>query len=539
MTTPSNALPLAIQHFRENRLPQAEHVCRQILLSDPGHVVALYLLGAVLAQGGDKDAGIEHILRALRLKPDYAEARYTLGVLWHEQGCLPEAIAAFQIVLGIAPHRAEVHNSLGQALLDQGRIQEAAVCFQEAVRLNPSFAAAHNNLGMTCFDRDRFEEATACYREAIRLKPDLVEAHNNLGVIMAERHQFNGAVDAYAEAIRLAPENAEPRHNLAMLHLRLGDFIQGWRDYEWRWQTKQLKDALRKFPQPLWQGQPLLEGRVLLHAEQGFGDAIQFIRYARLVKQRVGTVICACPPALVRIFRTCPGIDIVAPAGEALPPFDVHAPLMSLPRILETTLESVPGEVPYLFADAELAERWANRLASLGTIRVGIAWQGNPKKWNRNLRCADERRSIPLRYFEPLAQVPGVRLFSLQKGDGSEQMQEIAGRFPIVDLGSAVDDFSATAAVVKKLDLVISSCTAPAHLAGALGVPVWVALGFSACWRWLHDRDDSPWYPTMRLFRQKSPGDWTGVFERLADALQEFSRKPASLVGVRDEPGAG
>jgi Flp pilus assembly protein TadD len=524
MTTPSDTLALAIQHFRENRLPEAEQACRQVLLSKPAHVVALYLLGAVLAQRGDKQGGMEYIEQALRLKADYAEARYTLGVLYYEQGRLQEAIATFQTVLGQAPHRAEVHNSLGRALLDQIRIQEAAICFRDAIRLDPRFAAAHNNLGMTLFDQDRLEEAVACYREAIRLKPDLVEAHNNLGVTLSEHQYFAEAMTAYREALRLAPGNAEAHLNLANQLLLTGDFAEGWHEYEWRWQTEQKKKDFKGFAQPLWQGEALANGRILLHAEQGLGDTIQFIRYAKLVKQRIGTVICQCQPSLARIFRACAGIDEVAPMGEPLSAFDVQAPLMSLPRILQTTLETVPGEVPYLFADAKLAEHWAHQLVPSGPLRVGIVWQGNPRTWDRNLQRADQRRSMPLRYFEPLARVPGVQLFSLQKGAGAEQIAQVADRFPIIDLGSQFNDFSDTAAAMKNLDLVISSCTSPAHLAGALGVPIWMPLGFSACWRWLLDRDDSPWYPTMRLFRQKSHGDWTGVFARMAEALLDLTR---------------
>jgi hypothetical protein len=274
----------------------------------------------------------------------------------------------------------------------------------------------------------------------------------------------------------------------------------------------------RNFPQPQWDGSPL-EGRtILIHAEQGLGDTIQFIRYAPLVKRRGGTVIVECQPVLSQLLAGCPGIDRLIAQGSPLPAFDVHVPLLSLPRIFGTTLADVPAEVPYLFADAALIERWRDELAGVPGVKIGIAWQGNTRF------PADCMRSIPLTHFAPLAQVDGVRLFSLQKGPGREQLAATAAYLPVIDLADRLDEkaggFMDTAAVVKNLDLIITSDTAIAHLAGALGVPVWVGLALGADWRYLLGREDSPWYPTMRLFRQTRLGDWDGVFERIASELR-------------------
>jgi hypothetical protein len=294
-----------------------------------------------------------------------------------------------------------------------------------------------------------------------------------------------------------------------------GHFERGWPEYEWRWRGNEAVFA--PLNQPLWDGSAL-EGRtILLHAEQGLGDTIQFIRYARLVRARGGTVVVACPTPLIQLLTGCAGIDQLIPQGSILPPFDVYAPLLSLPGILGTSLGSVPAEVPYLVADAELERHWREKLGPLRAFKIGIAWQGNPGY------LGDSFRSIPLTHFATLARVEGVRLFSLQKGPGSEQLSALGDLFPVTDLGSQLDNatgaFVETAAVMKSLDLIITSDTAVAHLAGALGVPVWVALPAVPDWRWMLDRADSPWYPTMRLFRQTAWGQWESVFARLASAV--------------------
>jgi hypothetical protein len=267
----------------------------------------------------------------------------------------------------------------------------------------------------------------------------------------------------------------------------------------------------------LWQGEPLAGKTILLHAEQGLGDTIQFIRYAPIVKQHGATVIVECQKPLLGLLQGCPGVDQLVGQGDAIAGFDVHAPLLSVPGILKTTVETVPARIPYLFPKPALVEHWRTRLIQLGGFKIGIAWQGNPRYPN------DRFRSIPLRCFAPLAQVPAVRLISLQKGPGAEQLAEVRNLFPIADLAGELDQqsgpFVDTAAVMKNLDLVITSDTAAAHLAGALGAAVWVALPSAPDWRWSLDRCDSPWYPTMRLFRQRDWGNWQDVFEEIEQAL--------------------
>jgi Glycosyltransferase family 9 (heptosyltransferase) len=305
--------------------------------------------------------------------------------------------------------------------------------------------------------------------------------------------------------------------NRALLWLMQGNWTDGWREYEWRLQTKEYRQ--HALAGPRWDGAPLAGRTIILVAERGLGDTIQFVRYAPLVRERGGRVIVLCQGALQPLLAGAPGIDQLAADDRPLPAFHVHARLHSLPAIFQTTLKTVPAAVPHLEADTALANHWSQELAAYAGYKIGIAWQGSRKF------AGDRERSIPLAHFKPLAEVRGVQLVSLQKGPGSEQLRDLGGKFPIIDLGGRLDvssgAFMDTAAVMKSLDLVVTSDTAIAHLAGALGVPVWVALSSSPDWRWMMERSDSPWYPSMVLFRQHRRGDWGEVFERIARAAKE------------------
>jgi hypothetical protein len=382
------------------------------------------------------------------------------------------------------------------------------------VRLNPQFAAAHNNLGIACWRDGRLELARACYEEAMRLRPDFAEAVNNLGNTLRDLGNLDEAQALFVRALALKPDYVDAHWNRALLWLLRGDFARGWPEYEWRWRLPSLPE--RPFPQPRWDGGPLQGKTILLHAEQGLGDTFQFVRFARLVKQRGAKVVLVCQPALVRLLAGSPGVDHLAAQGSPLPAFDCHAPLLSLPGIFGTDLNSIPADGPYLRADPALVEHWRSRLATLPGFKVGIAWQGSGR--NRS----DSRRSPPLEVFEPLARVTGVRLISLQKGRGAERAAAVARRFPVEELPGLDEDhgpFMDTAAVLRNLDLVVCCDTALGHLAGALGVTCWLALMAVPDWRWLLGRDDSPWYPHHRLFRQNRPGVWGSVFNRIAKEL--------------------
>jgi Flp pilus assembly protein TadD len=504
MTTIAETLALAVQVHQRGDLHQARQLYLQVLQADPANADAHHMLGVVAYQLGRCDLAVTLIGHAISLNPSMAAC----------------------------------HCNLGLARQGLGQMEEAVASLQEALRLEPDSVAAHNALGDTLRILGRVDEAELHCREALRLRPDFPEAHNNLGNAVTLQGKLDEALVHYEYALRLVPDFAKAHWNRAMLWLRFGDWDQGWPEYEWRWAQDGF--TRREFPQPMWDGSDLKGRTILLHAEQGLGDTLHFIRYVNLVKSQAGRVILECQAPLLRLLAHFPGVDDLIARGSPLPPFDVHLPLLSLPRIFRTSLATIPGAIPYLHADARLAEHWRREMTMCDVRRatcdvkapsfshapppspltpffhVGIAWQGSAANPD------DRQRSIPVVHFERLAEIPGVRLISLQKGDGTEQLSSFNDRFALHEFGEQLDEVSGafmdTAAIMKNLDLVICSDSAVAHLAGALGIPVWVALPLVPDWRWLLQREDTPWYPTMRLFRQNKFGDWSDVFQRIAAA---------------------
>jgi Flp pilus assembly protein TadD len=464
---------------------------------------------ACYRQGRFEEAAA-HYRRALEIDPEDADAHNNLGAALADLKHLDEAVDCYQSAIRLRPDFPDAHYNLGNALNELMRFDEAAASYREALRLRPDFFQAHYNLGNALHRAGRFDEAAVHFREALRLRPDSIPARNNLGLSLADAGHFAEALNHYDEALRLDPNAAEVHRNRSLVWLLQGDWERGLREFEWRWRCPELVPP--KLPRPAWDGSPLGGRRVLIYTEQGYGDIIQFVRFAAQVRDRGGFVILAAPERLHAILEGCPGVDRLVSRDRVFLEFDVHCPLLSLPHFFNIRPSTIPPAVPYLRAEPERVEHWKSQLAEIGGYRVGIGWQGSRGNWY------DSIRSFPLRTFAPLAAIEGVRLISLQKNASTAEEA-----VPLVDLGEALDASSAfvdTAAVMKNLDLVITCCSAVAHLAAALGINVWLAIPNVPNWRWLLGRDDTPWYPTMRLFRQERPGDWDGVFAKIDEALR-------------------
>jgi Tetratricopeptide repeat len=442
----------------------------------------------------------------------------TLAQGWqlHRQGQISQAEHVYRQVLAVEPQSANAWCYLGMALHDQERFDDALFAYEQALSLNPQLPVAYQNLGKTLDRLRRFDEAIACFDQATRLVPDYLNAYKNKARALFFKGDLPAAEAAHRQALAIAPDDAETHMNLGMLRLSHGDAIGGWPEYQWRWKTKD--GALPVLPQPLWDGSSLAGQSILLTPEQGLGDSIQFIRYGAVLKERYDCrVLFHCPRALVPLLSKCRGLDQIVETASPPPRTDWFAPMLHVPARLGHSPAEFPSIGTYLAADDSLVLTWRERLAAYSGKKIGIAWRGSPK------HPADRMRSFSLAEYVPLAQVPGVQLFSLQKGPGTEELLALAGRLNIVDLGRQLDEttgaFVETAAVLKNLDLLIACDTAVIHVAGALGVPVWLALTNTPDWRWLIGRDDSPAYPALRLFRQQSFGDWPGVFARMAADL--------------------
>ena len=481
-----------------------------------------------LARQGVALAGAERLedaaaclRQANRLRPEDPASHNDLGVVLARLERFAEAEECFRQALRLRPDYPEALNNLGNVLCRQRRTVEALDRYRRAVVLAPDYVDALRNEGAALKDLGRYDEAIAAFERVFRIAPGDPDTLNNLGITLGQQGRYAEALGYFDRALARDPDHVDSHKNRAMMWLTVGDYARGWPEYEWRWLAKGF--ARPAYPRPLWGGEPL-EGRtILLSTEQGLGDAIQFIRYAPLVRERGGRVLLGCPPALARVFATCPGIDRVLPEGAKLPPFDVHASLLSLPFLLGSGPPvTMNPEVPYLAADPVLVARHAPTLGTGPGLKVGIAWQGNPQ------HAMDHARSLRLAQFAPLGRLAGIRWFSLQMNAGSEQLAAADLPFPVTDLGPEITDFADTAAFLKNLDLVITPDTALAHLAGALGVPAWITVSFASDWRWLLDRPDTPWYPTLTLYRQRKLNDWDGVFSRLGDDLDALVRRRLS-----------
>jgi tetratricopeptide (TPR) repeat protein len=483
----------------------------------PAHVEALVSRAATLHELRQYGEALRSYDRALALRPDDAETLVNRGVTLHELKQSAEALSSYDRALIIEPSNVDAITNRGVALHDLGQYGEALASHERALALQPDHAAARSNRGVTLHRLGRLDEALASYDRALALQPDYVDALVNRGVTLHALMRFDEALASRDRAIALRPDHADAHFFGSLSRLLTGDFDRGWIEYEWRRKGTSTGPSRRDFPQPLWLGGNEIAGKtILLHSEQGFGDTLQFCRYAPLVAARGARVILEVEEPLQGLLAGLAGTTRVIAKGDRLPDFDLQCPLLSLPLAFRTKLETIPSAVPYLRPPDQALVKWSTRLPSKRRPRIGLAWAGNAK----HLR--DRERSIDLRDLLLLLDIDAT-FVSLQKelrATDTTMLKESGG---IIHFGHELENFSDTAALISRLDLVISVDTAIAHLAGALGKPVWILLTHVPDWRWLLDRDDSPWYPTARLFRQSDARQWDSVIARVRDALLKFT----------------
>lgn len=545
---------LAVTYQNSSRFAEAIASYRTALSLNPNLFAACNNLGVLLRHQGKAQEAISLFRKALSIAPKFADASSNLGIALNEIGQTDQAIEAFKAAVNSQPDFPEAWNNLGNVVRDRLQFDEARRCYEKAIALNPRYADAHNNLGIALQEMNLLDEALAAFRRAIELQPDNAEAHNNLGGALLKKHQVADAIPFLERALQLKPKLAKahnnlasayhrqvrledaaasfrraielepqwklPRFNLGLLLLFQGDFEQGWIEHEARCDAPELRHIKQNLPRPRWDGSDLNGKRILIYTEQGFGDAIQFARYVPMVAERGGRVILGCRAPLVSLFRTVEGVEQLISQDESLPEFDCHCSLMSLPALFKTTLDTIPKNIPYLKADPQKIQRWRDRFAEADDrLKVGLVWAGNPAQEN------DVNRSMRLENYAALASVEGVRFYAMQKAAGAEQAKHPPAGMDFTDLSDEIADFSDSAAVLSNLDLLISVDTAPAHLAGALGRPVWTILTYHPDWRWMKDRLDCPWYPTMRLFRQQQQGIWDVPVQQAAEQLRQLARR--------------
>lgn len=496
-------LRLAEALYELGMLEMCMIACRQAIMVDPKCAVAYSRLGSVLELLGDRREAIDCYSKSLEFDPKSAKTRKLLASLMRADGNVGAARTLFEDLVRQHPDHAGYRFDLAGILSEIGARKEAIRELRKAVQIQPRFPEALNNLALHLRTEGELAEAERCFRSALAQSGRYAIAWNNLGNLQVERAKLKDAAHCYDRAIACSPDYAEAHTNRALLWLLEGRFADGWEEYEWRW--KQPGVVPPSLLNAAWDGSSLEGKTILLYSEQGAGDTIQFVRYARLIREQGGSVVLHCQNALATLMQTMPEVETVASGKQRIPDFDVHAPLMSLPRLFGTTEATIPAAVPYLTVPPGATVPEPLREAAPG-FRVGLVWAGNPDHRN------DRNRSINPELLGPVLQLPGIRFFSLQVGRSLVPSG-------VVDLAPFLNDYSATAAALSELDLVITVDTSVAHLAGAMGRPVWVLLPVCNDWRWLQNRTDSPWYPSMKLFRQTQLGDWDTVIQRVATEL--------------------
>ena len=443
--------------------------------------------------------------------PENAKQAFLAAAQRHQAGDNDGAMKLYVRALDLYPQFADAYNNIGVILRAQEKLPAAAACFRRALSIREANSAVLSNLGNVLWQMLRFEEAAAAFRRSLELDPTRPETLHNLGLLLHSMGDYPGAVECFDKSLASKDGNVDVLWDRSLTRLVMGDFDRGWPEYEIRWRLKH--NPPRRFPFPLWEGQENRTISLLVHHEQGLGDSIHFCRYLPMAAPRVGRLVFECQAELARLMTGIPGVAEVIPSGRQTPACDYHVPLLNLPRFFRTNFDNIPAEIPYLQAPQGVAAPTVHR--PTGTkLAIGIVWAGKPSHNN------DKNRSTSLDKFLCLADLPGVALYSLQKGLRTADIQTLGAQALVTDIGSKLTDFAETAALLPQLDLIVAVDTAVVHLAGALGIPTFVLIPYTPDWRWLRGRDDTPWYPTLRLFRQPKPREWDSVFDRVRSAVQ-------------------
>ena len=514
---PAVAFNRAIAAYKAGQLSEAEQICQQIISGFPDHFDATHVLAVVQAAQRKNELALATYDRALVLRPDHADVLNNRGNTQLALNRFHDALESYDRALALRKDYPEAHSNRGSVLERLNRLDEALASYDRAVALRPNFVEALYNRGNTLKALKRFEDALVSYDRALALQPKHADAHNNRGQVLKELMRYDEALKSYDSAIAVQPEHVMAHCNAAALRLLTGDFNRGWIDYEWRWLKESVISTYRSFSQPIWRGDASISGKtVLVHSEQGLGDTIQFSRYVPMVAAAGARVVFEVQKPLQGLMANlAPSVEIVG-RGDPLPPFDMHCPLLTLPLAFGTRLETIPSAKSYLQAPASHLAKWQTRLADVARPLIGLVWSGNPR------HDRDVERSIPFRSLVPLFDAR-VTFISLQKELRAGDLPILMEHPAVLNLGEGLTDFSDTAGLVSEIDLVISVDTSVAHLAAALGRPTWILLTYVPDWRWMLSRDDSPWYPTVRLFRQGASHNWDGVIAELHQAIEKIA----------------
>ena len=503
---------------QKGQLAQAKAIYEQLLATLPSHFDALHLLGVVAHQNNDFMLAVELIDKALEIVPHHATAHFHRGNALKKLLQLEEAVLSYGRAISINPNFVEAYYNCGLTLQGLKRLEESLASFDGAIAIKPDFAEAYSDRGNTLKDLNRLEEAISSYDRAIAIKPDFAAAHYNSGNVFHELNRIEEAIICYDRAISIKPDYVQAHLHKSLALLLAGEFKLGWKLYEWRWKLEPFTSSMRNFPRPCWLGAEDISGKtVLLYAEQGFGDTIQFCRYVKLVKALGASTVLEVPKALAGLLNGLEGVDTVIEEGQSLPMFDFHCPLLSLPLALRTEVHSIPSPTPYLSLASGTTRAWARKLGEKKALRVGLAWSGRATHKN------DGKRTLTL--AELLPYLPEeYEYFSLQNEvrPADNPLLNMSG---IRNYGEELKDFADTAAICSLMDLVISVDTSVAHLAGAIGKTTWVLLPYAPDWRWLLNRNDCPWYDSVRLYRQPDDMRWDAVLEQVAYDLMQLSNQ--------------